>query len=149
MKATRALRDEQPGWTTDEFPIVLSAGERRAYTANDIFRGPTWRKRDEQGALRSARRTRRRSAWPAATAHRSPRHAAAPRRVVEVTDAMQQGHASLPNGYGLKATAADGSTASAGVAPNSLTSSELARRVRRHPVAQARARADRAGAGAA
>ncbi len=31
---------------------MLSAGERRAYTANDIFRDPSWRKRDAEGALR-------------------------------------------------------------------------------------------------
>ena len=31
---------------------MLSAGERRASTANTIFRDPTWRKRDADGALR-------------------------------------------------------------------------------------------------
>jgi anaerobic selenocysteine-containing dehydrogenase len=36
--------------------------------------------------------------------------------VVEVSDAMQPGHASLPNGYGLDGTP--------GIAPNSLTSSD-------------------------
>jgi formate dehydrogenase len=40
--------------------------------------------------------------------------------VVEVSDAMQPGHASLPNGYGL--TASD--VPAAGVAPNDLTSSD-------------------------
>ena len=48
----RALLDARPALTTQEFPIVLSAGERRAYTANDIFRDPAWRKRDVDGALR-------------------------------------------------------------------------------------------------
>ena len=48
----RGLSDAPAGLTTPEFPIVLSAGERRAYTANDIFRDPTWRKRDADGALR-------------------------------------------------------------------------------------------------
>ncbi len=46
------LAETQAGWTDDEFPLVLSAGERRAYTANDIFRDPAWRKRDPDGALR-------------------------------------------------------------------------------------------------
>ncbi len=123
LEGTRALRDEQPGWTTDEFPIVLSAGERRAYTANDIFRGPSWRKRDEQGALRLSPADA--EALGLASGDRASITTArgSAETVVEVTDAMQQGHASLPNGYGLKATAADGSAASAGVAPNSLTSS--------------------------
>ena len=35
-----------------EFPFVLSAGERRSFTANTIFRDPAWRKRDAGGALR-------------------------------------------------------------------------------------------------
>jgi hypothetical protein len=38
--------------TTDRFPIVLSVGERRSFTANDIFRDPAWRKRDADGRLR-------------------------------------------------------------------------------------------------
>lgn len=37
---------------TDEFPFVLSAGERRSFTANTIFRDPQWRRRDPEGALR-------------------------------------------------------------------------------------------------
>ena len=31
---------------------MLSAGERRAFTANTIIRDPAWRKRDADGALR-------------------------------------------------------------------------------------------------
>ena len=37
---------------------------------------------------------------------------------------MLAGHASLPNGYGLDFTDADGRTTVAGVAPNALTSSD-------------------------
>ena len=48
----RALTAAPPRLTAAEFPIVLSVGERRAYTANDIFRDPSWRKRDVDGALR-------------------------------------------------------------------------------------------------
>jgi anaerobic selenocysteine-containing dehydrogenase len=44
--------------------------------------------------------------------------------VVEVTEAMQAGHASLPNGFGLRSTDVDGETIVTGVAPNSLTSSD-------------------------
>ncbi len=47
-----ALRDAPSALTTPDFPLVLSAGERRAYTANDILRDPSWRKRDADGALR-------------------------------------------------------------------------------------------------
>lgn len=33
------------------YPLVLMAGERRSYNANQIFRDPQWRKQDAEGAL--------------------------------------------------------------------------------------------------
>jgi anaerobic selenocysteine-containing dehydrogenase len=48
LAALRALRDE-PEAAPD---LVLMAGERRAYNANQIYRDPAWRKTDPQGALR-------------------------------------------------------------------------------------------------
>ena len=38
--------------TDHEYPFVLSAGERRPYTANCVIRNPHWRKKDQEGALR-------------------------------------------------------------------------------------------------
>ena len=120
LAETAALRDAEPGWTTPDFPFVLSAGERRAYTANDIFRDPTWRKRDEQGALRMAPEDAD-ALGVASGDHVSITTAAgAAATVVEVTDAMQPGHVSLPNGYGLRPP---GDGAPPGIAPNALTSS--------------------------
>ena len=52
------LLDELAGLGSDsgdrdpDYPFVLSAGERRAFTANTIYRDPEWRKRDYDGALR-------------------------------------------------------------------------------------------------
>jgi anaerobic selenocysteine-containing dehydrogenase len=43
---------------------------------------------------------------------------------VEVSDAMQAGHASLPNGFGLQSPGPDGEMIVTGVAPNSLTASD-------------------------
>ena len=40
---------DDPNW-----PFLLSAGERRSFTANTILRDPAWRKRDPDGALRLA-----------------------------------------------------------------------------------------------
>ncbi len=34
------------------WPMLLSAGERRPFTANTIIRDPAWRKKDSDGALR-------------------------------------------------------------------------------------------------
>ena len=51
VEMLQALPDAPAGHTTAEFPLVLSAGERRSSTANTIFRDPGWRKADQEGAL--------------------------------------------------------------------------------------------------
>jgi anaerobic selenocysteine-containing dehydrogenase len=105
---------------------VLSAGERRSFTANTVIRDPAWRKKDAQGALRL-------SPEDAAELHLTSGDAVrittrkdslvATVEVVEVSDTMQSGHLSLPNGLGVSYPGADGE-ATAGVAPNELTRSE-------------------------
>jgi anaerobic selenocysteine-containing dehydrogenase len=101
-----------------DFPLVLSAGERRSFTANTIFRDNTWRRKDPDGALRIS---------PADADHLglidgSKARLSTERAVVDVTievnEMMRQGHISLPNGMGT-GTSDD----VAGVAPNELTSS--------------------------
>ena len=110
--------------TTARLPIVLSVGERRSFTANDIFRDPGWRKQDADGRLRvSAEDATRLGLVDGAPASVTTARGSAI-AVVEVSDAMQAGHASLPNGFGLQSTSADGETIVTGVAPNSLTSSD-------------------------
>ena len=94
--------------TDDEFPFVLSAGERRSSTANTIFRDPAWRKKDarrraaDQPDDAAAARPRRRR--PGAGHDRRGSAEAA----VEVTDMMQPGHVSLPNGSASTTPTADG-----------------------------------------
>jgi anaerobic selenocysteine-containing dehydrogenase len=110
--------------TSERLPIVLSVGERRSFTANDIFRDPGWRKRDADGALRVSPEDAARiglldGGLAVITTARGTAEA-----TVEVSDAMLEGHASLPNGFGLDFTGADGKTIVPGVAPNSLTSSD-------------------------
>jgi anaerobic selenocysteine-containing dehydrogenase len=48
------LKQLQPsaGAVDQQYPLVLMAGERRSYNANQIYRDPTWRKQDQHGALR-------------------------------------------------------------------------------------------------
>jgi anaerobic selenocysteine-containing dehydrogenase len=119
------LRAEPPGAATDaSFPFVLTAGERRSFTANTIIRDPAWRKKDMGGALRinpedagdlgvasgqSVRVTTRRDSVVVA---------------VEVSDTMQRGHVALPNGLGLGYPSGEDGEVLTGVAPNELTSSE-------------------------
>jgi anaerobic selenocysteine-containing dehydrogenase len=124
IEELRALRERRPELTSDDYPVVLSVGERRSYTANDIFRDPGWRKRDRDGALRisgedAARLGLSDGGRALITTVRGSAEAA-----VEVTDAMLPGHASLPNGFGLDYTDEYGCTIVAGVAPNELTSSD-------------------------
>ena len=120
----RALRDVRPGWTTTEFPIVLSAGERRSYTANDIFRDPSWRKRDTDGALRVSPADAAALGLSDGGRARVTTAAGSAEASVEVTDAMLPGHASLPNGFGLDFIGPDGVERTPGVAANELTSSD-------------------------
>lgn len=113
----RDLATEQSSWTTEEFPFVLSAGERRAFTANTIIRDPSWRRRDAGGALRISTD----DAWALSVRDGDTLRVVTERgsavAVVEVTDTLQQGHVSLPNGLGVAHP--DGTP---GVAPNELTS---------------------------
>ena len=107
-----------------QWPFVLSAGERRAFTANTILRDPHWRKKDANGALRMS------------PADAESLHVSAGDRVklttksgsvivtIEVNPMMQAGHISLPNGTGLASVEDHDDGAVGGVAPNELTSSD-------------------------
>ena len=120
----RALQDSQPGLTTTEFPIVLSAGERRAFTANDIFRDPAWRKKDTSGALRVSIADAEALGLVDGGRARITTAAGSAETLVEVNPGMRVGHASLPNGYGLDFADADGRSQVTGVATNALTSTD-------------------------
>jgi anaerobic selenocysteine-containing dehydrogenase len=120
----RALRSAPTALTTAEFPMVLSAGERRAYTANDILRDPSWRKRDVDGALRISPQDATAIGLCDGGRARITTAAGTAEATVEISDAMLAGHVSLPNGYGVDYLEADGSSTTPGVAPNALTSTE-------------------------
>jgi anaerobic selenocysteine-containing dehydrogenase len=124
LEEIRRLPDVPNRYTTAEFPIVLSAGERRPFTANDIFRDPSWRKRDAEGALRVSVEDAQDLGLVDGGRARITTAAGSGEASVEISEAMQPGHASLPNGYGLDFTDDDGATKVPGVAPNSLTSTE-------------------------
>ncbi|MBX7455083.1 molybdopterin-dependent oxidoreductase [Mycolicibacterium sp. 3033] len=118
------LTGRAPVLTSSEFPIVLSAGERRAFTANDILRDPSWRTRDAQGALRVSPADAAVLGLADGCRARISTAAGTAEAVVEISDAMLPGHASLPNGFGVDFVDADGRTVAPGVAPNALTSTD-------------------------
>jgi anaerobic selenocysteine-containing dehydrogenase len=111
---SRPVPDADQSW-----PFVLSAGERRAFTANTIMRDPTWRKRDAAGTLRMSDVDAARLGVEAGARVRLTTKRGSADVQVEPTDRMRAGHISLPNGLGLST---DGVTT--GVAPNELTASE-------------------------
>jgi anaerobic selenocysteine-containing dehydrogenase len=105
------------------FPFVLSAGERRSFTANTIIRDPAWRKTDAGGALRMSPGDAAALGVASGDAVRLSTRKASVVVAVEVSDRMQRGHVSLPNGLGTSYP--DGERlATAGVAPNELTAAE-------------------------
>ncbi|CAM2843128.1 molybdopterin-dependent oxidoreductase [Skermania piniformis] len=117
----RGLGDARSTWTTDEFPLVLSAGERRAFTANTIIRDPGWRRRDQEGALRISPQDAQQLGVGSGDRVRVVTETGAAETAVEVSELMQTGHISLPNGLGVDAPDANGRRQRTGVAPNDLT----------------------------
>jgi len=104
-----------------EFPFVLSAGERRSFTANTILRNPGWRKKDASGALRISPDDAIRLGLDNGGTARLTTRSGSAKVQIEVSDRMQNGHISLPNGTGLRHREAKDI---GGIAPNELTSTE-------------------------
>jgi formate dehydrogenase len=122
LQELAGLRDA-PATTSAEFPFVLSAGERRSSTANTIMRDPAFRKRDSTG-LRMSRADAQRLGVGDGSRVRVVTKRGFAEAVVELTDTLQAGHISLPNGLGLDYPDGAGRSAVNGVAPNELTASE-------------------------
>ena len=118
------LRDAPSSWTTEEFPFVLAAGERRSFTANDIIRDPEWRRRDAGGALRISPADAERLGLGDDSRVRVTTETGSVESSIEITDMMRAGHVSLPNGLGLDYPGDDGTAARPGIAPNDLTSAK-------------------------
>lgn len=116
------LRDRAGDQPDPAFPFVLSAGERRSFTANTIIRDPGWRKSDADGALRMSPGDASALGVTTGDRVRLTTRRGSVSTAVEVSEGMQRGHVSLPNGLGV--TAPGGVDATAGVAPNELTSVE-------------------------
>jgi formate dehydrogenase len=100
-----------------DFPFVLSAGERRSFTANTILRDPAWRKHEDEHALRISPADATALGVVAGDRVRLSTRRGTVDVLVAVSDMMQRGHVSLPNGLGV-----DYGADRVGVAPNELTS---------------------------
>ncbi len=118
------LATEEPPGASAEFPFLLSAGERRSFTANTIIRNPEWRKKDRGGALRMNPDDAHRLGVANGGRVRLSTRRGSAEVAIEVSDRMQPGHIALPNGLGLDFPSHDGAPTTTGVAPNELTRSE-------------------------
>ena len=113
-----ALRRGPVDLSGGEYPFVLSAGERRDYSANTIYRDAGWRRKDAEGSLRMNPDDAATLGLSSGGQARITTAVGSALAQVEVTERMQPGHVSLPNGFGLDNE--DGTRT--GVAPNDLTS---------------------------
>ena len=104
--------------TTEQYPYLLMAGERRDYSANTIYRDSRWRRKDMQGALRMNSADAQQLGVATGDQVQLTTKVGSASTIVEINDRMQPGHLSLPNGFGLDNE--DGSRV--GVAINELTS---------------------------
>ena len=107
---------EKPAEQDSEFPFVLSAGERRAFTANTIMRDPTWRRREAAGDLRMSQGDADRMGINSGDRVVLTTRCGQAEVTVQTTGTMRPGHLALPNGFGLTV---DGQRT--GIAPNDLT----------------------------
>jgi anaerobic selenocysteine-containing dehydrogenase len=120
-EALRALAREEAPPGFEAYPLVLIAGERRAYNANQIFRDPAWRKSDAEGALHVHPDDARRLglADGALAVCESSRGRIQVR--VALSERLQPGLVSLPHGYGADYPDASGVRRPAGPVVNWLT----------------------------
>jgi anaerobic selenocysteine-containing dehydrogenase len=104
-----------------EYPYILSAGERRTETSNTSVRNSGWNKKSLFGALRmcpqdAAALGCTTGDWVRVTTRRGSAEVE-----VELSDALQAGHISLPNGLGVDYRQVDGVVERKGVSLNELT----------------------------
>ena len=110
----------EPEVRDEAFPLVLSAGERRSFTANTIVRDPGWRKKDAGGALRISPAEASSLGVISGDRVRLSTRRGSVLVAIEVSDSMARGHLALPNGLGL-IYPGEGGESVTGVAPNELT----------------------------
>jgi anaerobic selenocysteine-containing dehydrogenase len=117
----RGLEQEAAPMPPADYPFVLSAGERRSYTANTIIRNPDWRRKDREGALRMSPADAERLGVASGARVRISTQGGSALVDVEVSDRMQDGHVSLPNGQGTDFPGQAPGTGEGGTSPNELT----------------------------
>lgn len=106
---------------SDDFPLILAAGERRLYSANTIIRDPAWMKSNNADSLCVHPDDAEALGLGEASRADLVTKRGRARVRIELDDRLQRGSVSLPNGLGLRYPNERGELEVCGVAPNDLT----------------------------
>lgn len=104
-----------------DYPLILSAGERRSDTSNTAVRDAGWHKKGLYAALRISPEDAEKMGCETGDLLRLSTRRASAEVPVEISEMMRPGHISLPNGTGLDYTNADGKRVRLGLAPNEFS----------------------------
>ncbi len=103
------------------YPFILAAGERRSDTSNTAVRDTGWHRRGRYGTLRISPQDAEALGCADGEVLRVVTRRGEVEAEVEISDMMQPGNISLPNGQGLDYRNAEGEVVRRGVAPNEVT----------------------------
>ncbi len=98
LSSLRSLRDEPE----PSDGLVLMAGERRAYNANQVLRDPAWRKVDPHGALRMHPDDARERGLGSGARAVCTSDTGEIEVTIELDEGLRRGMVALPHGYGMR-----------------------------------------------
>lgn len=104
-----------------EYPYILAAGERRSDTSNTVVRNHQWHKKGRYGTLRISPQDAQQLGCNDGDLLRVSTQRGSAVMPAEITERMQPGNISMPNGQGLDYHNEQGELIQKGVAPNELT----------------------------
>ncbi|MBS2023405.1 MAG: molybdopterin-dependent oxidoreductase, partial [Deltaproteobacteria bacterium] len=116
-----ALAQEPRDPDAEAYPLVLIAGERRSYNANQIFRDPEWRKADRDGALHLHPQDARALGLTAGARVLCESKRGRLEVSVQLSDKLRPGLVTLPHGFGQEHPDATGTRRTVGPQLNVLT----------------------------
>lgn len=106
-----------------DFPLTLTAGQRRGETANTIIRDPSWDKKNKAASLFIHPDDASKLSVASGEKVKVITQAGEGETDILVTEQQRPGFISLPNGLGINYVDKDGRDVKVGIAPNELTSS--------------------------
>ncbi|MGV3724071.1 MAG: molybdopterin-dependent oxidoreductase, partial [Actinomycetota bacterium] len=121
LHALGALREElERAPAPDGYDLVLLAGDRRSYNANQIYRNPAWRKSDPDGAMRMHPDDARARGLAPGSRALCASDTGEIEVTIELDEGLRPGMVTLPHGYGMRYEGGD----PIGPQINRLTASE-------------------------